>query len=205
MDIIGPKSIYNLATFRRKWRKLNPNNYTVANNIFNAENVSVGNYTYGMLTILNDRKDINITIGSFCSLSNEVTFIAGQDHITDAISTYPFKAMILSEAGDAQSKGDIVIGDDVWIGNNVTILSGVHIGQGACVAAGAVVNKDIPPYSIAGGVPNHVIKYRFGDDMIQELLKIDFSKLTKELIAAHKEDLYTELVNKNQLDWLPKK
>lgn len=54
---------------------------------------------------------------------------------------------------------DVIIEKDVWIGANVTILSGVHIGRGATVAAGAVVNKDVPPYSIVGGVPAKFIKF----------------------------------------------
>lgn len=50
------------------------------------------------------------------------------------------------------------IGNDVWIGGNVTILPGVMIGDGAVIAAGAVVNKDVPPYTLVGGVPAKVIK-----------------------------------------------
>ncbi len=61
---------------------------------------------------------------------------------------------------------DIVIEEDVWIGCNVTILSGVTIGRGSTIAAGAVVNKDIPPYCIAGGVPAKVIKYYWSVDEI---------------------------------------
>lgn len=56
------------------------------------------------------------------------------------------------------SKGKVVIDDNVWICDNVCILSGVHVGKGAIIAANAVVTKDIPPYSLAGGVPAKVIK-----------------------------------------------
>ena len=55
---------------------------------------------------------------------------------------------------------DVIIENDVWIGANVTILAGVHVGRGVTIAAGAVVNKDIPPYCIAGGVPAKPIKYK---------------------------------------------
>lgn len=55
-------------------------------------------------------------------------------------------------------KGPVIIEDDVWIGRCATILSGVHIGKGAVIAAGAVVNKDVPAYSVAAGVPARIIK-----------------------------------------------
>ena len=63
---------------------------------------------------------------------------------------------------------DVIIEKDVWIGSNVTILDGVHVGRGATIAAGAVVNKDVPPYSIVGGVPAKVIKYYWTLDQILE-------------------------------------
>lgn len=69
---------------------------------------------------------------------------------------------------------DVIIEEDVWCGANVTILKGVTIGRGSIIAAGAVVTKDIPRYSIAGGVPAKVIKKR----------------MTDEEIAAHESKLY---------------
>jgi len=63
------------------------------------------------------------------------------------------------------------IGNDVWIGARAIVLDGISIGDGAVIAAGAVVTKDVPPYAIVGGVPAKLIRYRFEDDVIQELLK----------------------------------
>ena len=63
---------------------------------------------------------------------------------------------------------DVIIENDVWIGCNVTILAGVHVGRGATIAAGAVVNKDVPPYCIAGGVPAKAIKFYWTIDQILE-------------------------------------
>ena len=102
-------------------------------------------------------------------------------------------------------KGDIIVEDDVWIGCRVTVLSGVHIGQGAVVAAGALVTKDVPPYAIVGGVPAKVIKYRFEPEMIEELLKIDYSRVDRSMIQAHADELYQKLETKEQLSWLPQK
>lgn len=83
---------------------------------------------------------------------------------------------------------DVVIEQDVWVGSHVTILSGVHVGRGATIAAGAVVNKDIPPYSVVGGVPAKFIKFQF----------------TKNQIIEHEASLYpeSERMTENELDAL---
>ena len=67
------------------------------------------------------------------------------------------------------NKGDIVIGNDVWIGYEAVIMAGVHIGNGAIIAARAVVTKDVPPYTIVGGVPARPIRKRFDEEVIRKL------------------------------------
>lgn len=69
---------------------------------------------------------------------------------------------------------ECVIGNDVWIGSGVTINRRVHVGNGAILASGTVVTKDVPDYAIVGGVPAHVIKYRFDEDTIKRLLAIEW-------------------------------
>ncbi len=72
---------------------------------------------------------------------------------------------------DIKPKGydhDVIVEEDVWIASNVTLLSGVTVGRGATVAAGAVVQKAIPPYCIAGGVPAKFIKFYWTIDQIME-------------------------------------
>lgn len=191
--------------FRIKWRKLNKYNDTYATDFFDINQVSVGKYTYGGLRVLTYNKDNKLSIGNYCSIGPDVVFMLSADHYISHISTFAFKVKVLNENLEGVSKGDIIVDDDVWIGYGATIMSGVHIGQGAVVAAGAVVTKDVPPYAIVGGVPAKVIKYRFDPEMIEELLKVDFSKLSKEKIEEHKNDLYEELKDKRQLDWIPRK
>ena len=189
---------------KKKWRKLNSHNFTTYCQIFGDINkVHIGNYTYGEIYVSSPNTNYDIYIGHFCSIAGEVRFLLGADHSINRISTYPFNSTILKCGIDAVSKGDIIVDDDVWIGQGAIILSGVHIGQGAVVAAGSVVTKDVPPYAIVGGVPAKVIRYRFEPDMIEELLKIDYSKLTKEDIEKHIDELYVELKDKSQLGWMP--
>ena len=166
----------------------------------------MGKYTYGILNVLGSTDKYWLRIGHFCSIAQDATFVLCSDHPTNTISTYPFKVKCLgTESCEAVSKGDIIVADDVWIAQGATILSGVRIGQGAVVAAGAVVTKDVPPYAIVGGVPAKIIKYRFSPQIIEELLKVDYEKLTKEMIEGHVEALYEELSDVSQLEWLPRK
>ncbi len=172
---------------------------------FHQELVSVGKMSYGELNIVTFNNNTKLKIGSYCSIAQHVTFMLDVEHQINTIATYPFKAKSLNLGDEAFSKGDIVVDDDVWIGYGATILSGVHVGQGAVIAAGAVVTKDVPPYAVVGGVPAKVIKYRFSEELIKELLKVDFSKLTDDMIKEHIDDLYTELTDIKRYDWLPKK
>ena len=89
----------------------------------------------------------------------------------------------ITEAWD--NKGDIVIGNDVWIGYEAVILAGVTIGDGAVIGARAVVTKDIPPYTIVGGVPAKPIRKRFTQETIDLLLNIKWWNWPEERIRQH--------------------
>ena len=196
---------------KKNWANINRNNGTICVNDFKFEDVTVGQYTYGPLTVLDFGKKCHLTIGSFCSIASGVVFNLSGDHPINRLSTFPFKAKALrGPMNEATSKGDILIGDDVWIGQNAIILSGISIGQGSIVAAGAVVTTDIPPYAIVGGVPAKVIKYRFSESVIEYLLSLDYSSLNEELIELHINDLY-QPIEEMQLEeikklffWFPK-
>lgn len=115
----------------------------------------------------------HIYIGNKVRFGPNVT-IRGGNHVTDYLGYFMFD--IKDSEKRPSDDRDVIIEDDVWIGTNVTILKGVTIGRGAVVGAGAVVTKNMPPYSISGGVPAKVIKYRFTPDQIIE----------------HEKKLYTE-------------
>lgn len=195
-----------IFVFNIIWRKRNKHNFTRVISRFDINCVKVGYATYGNLNVLNYNNGEMLTIGSYCSIGPNVTFVLNSDHNLHHISTYPFKVKILREEQyEAISKGDIKIDDDVWIGYGATIMSGVQIGQGAVIAAGAVVTKDVPPYAIVGGVPAKVIKYRFSPEIIEKLMKIDYSRLDKEIVEKNIDKLYEPVTGDTDLSLLPQK
>jgi virginiamycin A acetyltransferase len=121
-----------------------------------------------------------LVIGNFCSIACGAKFIfTSANHALKSLSTYPFPIFAdkwglnwnnVTDAWD--NKGDIVIGNDVWIGYEAVIMQGVHIGDGAIIGTRAVVTKDIPPYTIVGGVPAKEIRKRFRHDTIEALLQL---------------------------------
>ncbi|KAF5073722.1 Virginiamycin A acetyltransferase [anaerobic digester metagenome] len=121
-----------------------------------------------------------LIIGKFCSIACGAKFLfTSANHTHKSLSTYPFPIFFedwdldkkhVDSAWD--NKGDIVIGNDVWIGYEAVILSGVHIGDGAIIGTRAVVTKDVPPYTVVGGIPAKEIKKRYHEDTIEKLLAI---------------------------------
>ena len=104
-----------------------------------------------------------LIIGNKVALGPKVTIMTG-NHATDTVGTFIWDVRSKKPGLDK----DVIIEDEIWVGSNVTILSGAHISRGCVIAAGAVVNKYIPPYSIVGGVPAKVLKFRFTPDQIIE-------------------------------------
>ncbi len=202
---------YNLVQYRlkMKWRQQNRHNSTGIGTVFDISCLSVGKGTYGVINVLADNSGYKINIKNFCSIASGVIFILCSDHRMDTISTFPFQVKyIYTEKQEAISKGNITVEDDVWIGAHAVILSGITIHQGAVIAAGSVVTKDVPPYAVVGGVPARVIKYRFQDDIVRELMKIDYSRFTKDLVERYTNELYAKIDSADQvqkMEWLPRK
>lgn len=123
-----------------------------------------------------------LIIGKFCSIACGAKFLFNSaNHTLNSLSNYTFPLFFeewdldkkdVTSAWD--NKGDIVIGNDVWIGYDALIMAGVTIGDGAIIAARAVVTKDIPPYTIVGGVPTKEIRKRFDAETISKLLELQW-------------------------------
>lgn len=134
-----------------------------------------------------------LIIGKFCSIACGVKFLFNcANHTLKSLSTYTFSLFYedweLEKSNVASAwdnKGDIVIGNDVWIGFEAVILAGVKIGDGAIIGTRAVVTKDVPPYSIVGGIPAKVIRKRYSPDIIEQLLSLRWWDWTKDRIKRN--------------------
>ncbi len=175
-------------------------------NIITNPNIIVGDYTY-----YDDFEDVRnfeanvkyhfdftgdqLIIGKFCMIASGASFIMnGGNHMTKSISAYPFAifGQSWSAAMDGKTypnKGNINIGNDVWIGHNATIMAGVSIGDGAIIATNATVTKDVAAYTIVGGNPAKVITQRFPDEVIEQLLTLQWWNWDIDKITTHVQDL----------------
>jgi acetyltransferase-like isoleucine patch superfamily enzyme len=157
------------------------------------KDIVIGKHSYipKNYTIMNYGKPSIIHIGNFCSIAGGIIFFTGGNHKPFWVSTFPFSAFKNSfpNTGPVQnctfSKGAITIENDVWIGFDVTIMSGVTIENGAVIGTKSVVASNIPPYSIAIGNPCKVIKKRFSDEIIKELLEIQWWNWPVEKIKEY--------------------
>ena len=157
-------------------------------NLIKSPKIIVGDYSYYDDPIEPENFERNVLyhygsekliIGKFCAIATNVKFIMnGANHKLDGISTYPFPIfsngweIAMNLLIELPSKGDTIIGNDVWIGYESVIMPGVKIGDGAIIAAKSVVVKNIPAYTVVGGNPAGLIKQRFSDAEVAQLLAI---------------------------------
>ena len=206
-----------MADMRKIYPRSGDKKTVYLKNIISNPNIIVGDYTM-YHDLLNDPKEFEINnvlyqypinrdklkIGKFCSIACGTNFLFNSaNHALDSLSTYPFPLFFeewnlekekVTEAWD--NRGDIVIGNDVWIGYEAVILSGVTIGDGAIIGTRAVVTKDVPPYTIVGGVPAKPIRKRFDEKVIKELLKIKWWDWIEEKIARNIENIKTGCIER---------
>lgn len=149
----------------------------------NCIGVTMGRYSY----MGKNNSVTNADIGSFCSIASYCA-IGGGAHDLSAVSTSPVfqegRNIFGVNLGHLKSEinKNVVIGNDVWIGENVFINDGITIGNGAVIGAHSVVTHDVPDYAVVAGAPARVIRYRFDEKMISNLLKIQWWKLSDEEI-----------------------
>ncbi|WP_422229174.1 CatB-related O-acetyltransferase [Rickettsia endosymbiont of Halotydeus destructor] len=163
-------------------------------------NIIVGDYTYYSDSNNPEKFEyknvrgayfVKLIIGKFCAIAMGTNFITDDmNHPMDGFSTYPF--FIFENWNNytpsPDKRRDTIIGNDVWFGTNSTIMPGVNIGNGAIIGACSVVTKDVPPYSIVVGNPAKIVRQRFPDEIIEQLLKIkwwdwDYDKITRNISA----------------------
>ena len=180
------------ATIYLKNAITNPNiqvgEFTIYNDFVNDPRQFEKNNVLYQSPINGDR----LVIGKFCSIACGVKFLFNSaNHTQSSLSTYPFPIFYeewgldrghVTQAWD--NKGDIVIGNDVWIGYEAVVLAGVTVGDGAIIGARALVTKDVPPYTIVGGVPARIIRRRFPEDTIAKLLKLQWWEWPAEKIKG---------------------
>lgn len=167
-------------------------------NFIHNPNIIVGDYTYYHDDVHPERFEYEnvkgcykckLIIGKFCQIAHRTTFITDDmNHPMGGFSTYPF--FIFENWNNYTPKldnnRDTIVGNDVWFGTSSVIMPGVSIGDGAIIGAYAVVAKNVEPYSVVVGNPAKVIKKRFPDDIVKELLEIqwwnwDYDKITRNI------------------------
>lgn len=175
-------------------------------NFIDHPNIQIGDYTYYndfrlpvedvrklLVPYLHPGAPEKLTIGKFVQIAHGVQFITSSaNHQMDGFSTYPFA--IFGEPWSScytakwPNKGDTVVGNDVWIGQEALIMPAVSIGDGAIIASRSVVTKDVPPYTIVAGNPAKIIRKRFDEKTILQLLQIKWwdwpiEKINKKMKA----------------------
>ena len=175
---------------------------TVGNNVaFNRRSYfndsKIGSFSYaGSNTTMNYS-----SIGKFCSLARNVD-IGGFDHDYHKVTTMPmFRFKQLSGGGNPEvgEKELCEVGNDVWIAAGTQILHKVKVGDGAVIGGGAVVTKNVPPYAIVAGVPAKIIKFRFDERTINDLMDVKWWEWPEDVVLQNIEWMIQSDVNSDTI------
>lgn len=191
------KVIFDIGSYFDRRTIFAGKNYLGMNTFLSESSVGYASYIADYSVVFNTR------IGKYSSIGSGVMTAVGRHPINENISTSPSffslypktalcycKEQVFCERKNIDASGgySIVIGNDVWIGNRVTILEGVTIGDGAIIGAGSVVTGDVEPYSINVGVPSKKIGDRFGSEVVNRLLKLEWWNKDEEWLKKHVEE-----------------
>lgn len=149
----------------------------------------------------------NCVVGRYCSIAPRFNSVRGTHPSRNFVSTCNLFYTTQKPRGftyvnenrfkeyryaDEDKKKSVVIGHDVWIGDGVSVIDGVTIGNGAIIGAGALITKDVLPYSIVGGVPARIIRWRFDPEEIEFLLDLKWWNKGENWIKEYA-DLFTDI------------
>lgn len=164
----------------------------------------LGKCELGLLSYVGNNAHLShVKVGKYSSIGPGVETVVGNHPTRTYVALHPafytdkkFVGMKISNKTtyeeysytDETEQWLVEIGNDAWIGANAKILNGCRIGDGAIVAAGAVVTRDVPPYTIVGGVPAKEIRKRFTEEQIEFLLKFQWWNRDVEWLREHAED-----------------
>ena len=139
-----------------------------------------------------------ISIGKYCQLGVDVALHA-TNHPISYMTTYINQNLFQGDLKQLKEENSIIIGHDVWIGHGVIIVGNVKVGNGAIIAAGSVVTKDIPPYTIAAGVPAREIRKRFSETIIEEIETIKWWDKSEQELEKIKPLFFKDFSNRHSI------
>ena len=161
------------------------------------DDVKIGKYSY----YKRGTKLMNCDIGRFCHIGDNCA-IGLFGHDTSQVTTYPLKYHFDnsvvdvgqdSTADNVRKSRQTIIKNDVYIGESVTIFAGVTVGNGAVIGARAVVTKDVPDYAVVAGVPSQIVKMRFSDKIVDDLLDIQWWQWSDDKIKSCIKDFHLDV------------
>lgn len=163
-----------------------------------GDKISIGKHTYGSPKLLGFTPKDRLIIGDYCSIAGGVSFLFSVQH-RQSITTYPLSLIDSKkypQEGEVLIGNTLTIGNDVWIGYGAIIFASITIGDGVIIGAKTVVKRDVLPYEKVVGCSCRSIGYRFNEEDIEFLLKIQWWDWSEETFSKYGSILATNDIQK---------